>query len=151
MRVRLASIRGCFAALLSIAQLGCLASRSSVGRECLDRREVLVYMSKLRESIAAEWEKPPGAGGMVIVGARVSDVGEIRSASVIVRTRSDMACSESLRCRMIEKPLRRSMEAALRKARPVGPPPEAAACIVGESLWLTFETSEPFVQDPQMG
>ena len=151
MRVRSSSILFCLAALLGLVQASCLASPSREARGCLDRRESIVYMSKIRQSIAEEWEKPPGAGGMVIVAARVTREGKIRNTSVTVRTKSDMACSRSLRCRMIEKPLRTSMEAALRNARPIGPPPESAACMLGHSFWLTFETSEPFIRDSEEG
>jgi hypothetical protein len=133
---------------LCFAASGCLASSAKEARECLDRRESIVYMSQVRQSIAAAWKKP-SMGGRVTVSTRVDRKGALRSSSIVVSLRDSASCGDSLRCRMVEGPLRRSMEAALRNARPVGPPPEGALCMLERTLELAFETSERYIQDPE--
>ena len=149
----LTSILTGLTALPGLASTGCLTSQSREAEACLDRRDSIAYLSKVRQSIAAEWEKPPAAGGQVVVVARVNGEGKIRNATLRVNTRNareDTSCGDSLRCRMIEEPLRKSMENAVRNARPVGAPPEGARCMLERSLELTFETSEKFVLDPEI-
>jgi hypothetical protein len=149
----LASIFTGLAVLPGLASTGCQTSQSREIAGCLDRAESIAYLSKIRQSIAAEWKKPSGAGGQLVVVTRVNGEGEIRNATIRVNTRNareDTRCGDSLRCRMVEEPLRKSMEAAVRNARPVGAPPERARCMIERSIEITFETSERFVEDPEL-